>query len=59
MDELAITVRGLHKTYGTIKAVDGIDLEVHRGEIPDLAVRRPSLEDIYLTMIGEQEGEDA
>ena len=33
MDELAITVRGLHKTYGTIKAVDGIDLEVHRGEI--------------------------
>jgi len=33
MDDLAITVRGLHKAYGTIKAVDGIDLEVHRGEI--------------------------
>jgi len=29
------------------------------GEIPDLAVRRPSLEDIYLTMIGEQEGDEA
>ena len=33
MNNLAITVRGLHKAYGTIKAVDGIDLEVHRGEI--------------------------
>jgi len=29
----AIDVRGLHKQYGTRKAVDGIDLQVHEGEI--------------------------
>ncbi len=29
----AITVRGLHKRYGPVEAVAGIDLEVHRGEI--------------------------
>ena len=29
----AIDVRGLHKQYGTGKAVDGIDLQVHEGEI--------------------------
>ena len=29
----AIDVRGLHKQYGTRNAVDGIDLQVHEGEI--------------------------
>ena len=29
----AITVRGLHKHYGPLHAVDGVDLDVHRGEI--------------------------
>ncbi len=33
MSDLAISVRGLHKSYGAIRAVDGIDLDVHRGEI--------------------------
>jgi ABC-2 type transport system ATP-binding protein len=29
---LALSVRGLRKTYGSVVAVDGLDLEVHRGE---------------------------
>ncbi|MFW2512931.1 ABC transporter ATP-binding protein [Demequina sp. SO4-13] len=33
MSDEAITVTGLRKTYGTKNAVDGIDLEVHRGEV--------------------------
>src|ERR1700744_5909276 len=31
--EVVISVRGLHKRYGAIEAVRGIDLEVRRGEI--------------------------
>src|SRR5438270_8581314 len=31
-DEPAIRVRGLRKTYGHHVAVEGLDLEVHRGE---------------------------
>ena len=31
--ELAITVRGLSRSYGAFKAVDGVDLDVRRGEI--------------------------
>jgi ABC-2 type transport system ATP-binding protein len=31
--ELAITARGLTRSYGTFKAVDGLDLDVQRGEI--------------------------
>ena len=31
--ELAVSARGLVKTFGDLRAVDGIDLEVHRGEI--------------------------
>jgi ABC-2 type transport system ATP-binding protein len=31
--DTAIAVRGLTKTYGTTKALDGIDLEVRRGEV--------------------------
>ncbi|UOE43897.1 ABC transporter ATP-binding protein [Agromyces larvae] len=31
-NEPAIRVRGLRKTYGALAAVDGIDLDVHRGE---------------------------
>jgi ABC-2 type transport system ATP-binding protein len=30
---LAITVRGLSRSYGDFKAVDGVDLDVRRGEI--------------------------
>jgi ABC-2 type transport system ATP-binding protein len=30
---LAIRAEGLAKSFGTLRAVDGIDLEVHRGEI--------------------------
>lgn len=30
--EPAIRIRGLRKTYGRLAAVDGIDLDVHRGE---------------------------
>ncbi|MFO7244280.1 MAG: ABC transporter ATP-binding protein [Actinomycetes bacterium] len=33
MSENAIEVTGLRKTYGTLTAVDGIDLEVKRGEV--------------------------
>jgi ABC-2 type transport system ATP-binding protein len=29
----AISVRGLTKTYEEVRAVDGVDLEVHRGEV--------------------------
>jgi ABC-2 type transport system ATP-binding protein len=39
-DELAVRVRGLHKRYGDKHAVDGLDLEVARGEI--LAVLGPN-----------------
>lgn len=28
-----LAVRGVVKTYGTLRALDGVDLEVHRGEI--------------------------
>ncbi len=33
MDEPAIRVRGLRKSYGPLQAVDGVDLEVPRGEV--------------------------
>ena len=33
MSDAAILVRGLRKVYGDNTAVDGIDLEVQRGEI--------------------------
>jgi ABC-2 type transport system ATP-binding protein len=33
MTDPVISVRGLHKRYGEVEAVRGIDLEVHRGEI--------------------------
>ncbi|MFW7414595.1 ABC transporter ATP-binding protein [Demequina sp. SO4-18] len=33
MSDGAISVTGLRKTYGPKNAVDGIDLEVHRGEV--------------------------
>src|SRR3712207_7536271 len=32
-DDLAISVRGLRKSYGATVAVDGVDLAVHRGEV--------------------------
>src|ERR1700761_3835663 len=32
-DEAAIMVRGLRKSFGSLEAVKGIDLEVRRGEI--------------------------
>ncbi|MEH1013917.1 ABC transporter ATP-binding protein [Micromonospora sp. CPCC 206060] len=32
-DELAISVRGLRKSYGGNPAVAGVDLDVHRGEV--------------------------
>jgi ABC-2 type transport system ATP-binding protein len=31
-DGLALAIRGLHKTFGDTNAVDGLDLEVERGE---------------------------
>jgi ABC-2 type transport system ATP-binding protein len=31
--ELAVTARGLVKTFGELRAVDGIDLDVRRGEV--------------------------
>ncbi|MGW1625844.1 ABC transporter ATP-binding protein [Streptomyces sp. NPDC002172] len=31
--ELAVDVRGLHKRYGDVTAVDGIDLGIRRGEV--------------------------
>ena len=33
MTETAIRIRGLSKTYGTHRAVDGLDLDVHAGEV--------------------------
>jgi ABC-2 type transport system ATP-binding protein len=33
MDDDAITVRGLRKSYGDVQAVRGVDLAVHRGEV--------------------------
>jgi ABC-2 type transport system ATP-binding protein len=33
MSDAAIRVTGLRKVYGTRAAVDGVDLEVHRGEV--------------------------
>jgi ABC-2 type transport system ATP-binding protein len=33
MNSLAISVRGLRKAYGDTAAVDGLDLDVHRGEV--------------------------
>jgi ABC-2 type transport system ATP-binding protein len=30
---VAISVRGLRKAYGSVTAVDGVDLDVHRGEV--------------------------
>ncbi|HUZ72819.1 MAG TPA: ABC transporter ATP-binding protein [Stellaceae bacterium] len=33
MSDNVITARGLRKLYGKVAAVDGIDLDVHRGEI--------------------------
>jgi ABC-2 type transport system ATP-binding protein len=32
-EDLAIEVRGLHKSYGQIQAVAGVDLDVRRGEV--------------------------
>ncbi len=29
----AVRVRGLEKSYGDVRALDGIDLEIHRGEV--------------------------
>ena len=33
MDESVIRIKGLHKSYGSVKAVQGIDLHVRRGEV--------------------------
>ena len=33
MNDLAVVVRGLHKSYGSVEAVRGIDLEVPRGQV--------------------------
>ena len=33
MSEIAISVRGLHKSYGDFEAVRGVDLDVHEGEV--------------------------
>lgn len=33
MTDVAISVRSLRKTYGALVAVDGLDLDVHRGEV--------------------------
>ena len=32
-DNEAIYAKGLVRTFGPVRAVDGVDLEVHRGEI--------------------------
>ncbi|MFJ8004711.1 ABC transporter ATP-binding protein [Streptomyces fagopyri] len=32
-EELAVDVRGLRKRYGDVTAVDGVDLEIRRGEV--------------------------
>src|SRR5215203_3375943 len=31
--EAAITVRGVRKSYGSVQALDGVDLTVRRGEV--------------------------
>src|SRR3954452_25151164 len=31
--ELAVTAHGLVKTFGDLRAVDGVDLEIRRGEV--------------------------
>lgn len=33
MNDSAIRIRGLHKHYGDLRAVDGLDLDIERGEI--------------------------
>src|SRR4029450_6847912 len=33
VEEAAITVRGVRKSYGTTQALDGVDLTVRRGEV--------------------------
>ena len=33
MSQPALTARGLRRTYGPTVAVDGVDLDVQRGEI--------------------------
>ena len=33
MNDLAVVVRGLYKSYGSVEAVRGIDLEVSRGQV--------------------------
>ncbi|WP_296665301.1 ABC transporter ATP-binding protein [Demequina sp.] len=33
MSASAITIAGLEKHYGDVRAVDGLDLEIHRGEV--------------------------
>ncbi len=33
MEDLAVCIRRLYKSYGPVKAVNGIDLEVKRGEV--------------------------
>jgi ABC-2 type transport system ATP-binding protein len=33
MSALAVAARGLHKAYPKVVAVDGIDLEIQRGEV--------------------------
>ena len=60
-----ISVRGLHKVYGAVEAVRGIDLHVGRAEVfaflgPNgagktttveiLEVHQPTLEEIYLKL---------
>jgi len=32
-EDLAIAVRGLRKSYGSLNAIDGVDLDVRRGEV--------------------------
>ena len=32
-EEAAVFVRGLRKAYGALQAVDGVDLEISRGEV--------------------------
>ncbi|MCL5783280.1 MAG: ATP-binding cassette domain-containing protein, partial [Candidatus Thermoplasmatota archaeon] len=33
MGELSISIRGLYKNYGEVRALDGIDLDISSGEI--------------------------
>jgi ABC-2 type transport system ATP-binding protein len=33
VDDHAMSIRGLRKSYGTTKAVDGLDLDVMRAEV--------------------------